>query len=396
MSKRHTPATVSLFDPDALRREGPARYGEPSFPYLNESGRPAFGACRRLLDDWFMAFPQQHRADLRQRFRSKDDRHHEGAFFELYLHALSESLGFEVEAHPASPSRGNPDFRLSLRGTPLTYLEGTVASPLGHDPGAVARKERIHQTLNAQPHPNFMLGVCVERVPARDVARAELVPPVQAWLDGLDPDAPRRDTMPWWPRKVLQGADWRVVVDAIPRKVEKRGTPLGGAIGTLGPYGGHIDPAGALREALRRKAHQLPDLGLPLIVAVNCRDTQTEDWAVAAAVFGTEQLTVEMFADGSERTSEGRVPDGAWWQGKPVNTRISAVLVVRGVDAWSVAQREPVLWLNPWSERPLPPDSWPLSTRVPDHSVGKMVTRPAAVGTIARVFGLPDDWPGPD
>jgi len=386
-----------LFDGGSRERKGPARFGEPSFPYLNESARPDCAAVRELLETWFANYPAEHRDELRRRFRSVKSRQHDGAFLELYLHALLPRLGFEVDAHPLVPTGQRPDYLIRRGGSPLAFIEATATNESGQDPGEEARKERIHQTLSEIVHPNFMLGVCVEMVPAQDIPRRDLIAPVRRWLYGLDPDAPPgSDPLAPWPRKVLEGDNWRAVVEAIPRRPEKRGTPLDRAVGMVGPYGGMVTPERGIREALRAKAKQFPPLELPLIVAINCLDTHVDDDAIREALFGTEQIVVEQLSDGSQRTRHNRAPDGAWWRGEPVNQRISVALIFQHLYPWTVGITEPVLWQNPWAERPFPEEHWPLATRAPVHATGMMRVVPSRCSVIADLLGLPPDWPGPD
>src|SRR5882672_10948887 len=52
--------TGKLFDVGTRTRAGPARFGEASFTYLNESKRPAFDRVRSLMDEWFAEYPAEH------------------------------------------------------------------------------------------------------------------------------------------------------------------------------------------------------------------------------------------------------------------------------------------------------------------------------------------------
>src|SRR2546426_234126 len=94
-----------LFDVGTRTRAGPARFGEPSFTYLNESKRRPFDRVRSLIEEWFAEYPTEHHADLRARFRSVNRRQHAGASFELYLHALFNRIGFRAEPQPQEGAR---------------------------------------------------------------------------------------------------------------------------------------------------------------------------------------------------------------------------------------------------------------------------------------------------
>lgn len=102
---------MNLFDQVERTYMGPASNAEPDFPFLNRSARKEMVKVRNLLEDWFEAFPESSKIDLRSRFRSQDNRQHQAAFFEIYCHALMQGMGFEVEIHPSSNGGSTrPDF----------------------------------------------------------------------------------------------------------------------------------------------------------------------------------------------------------------------------------------------------------------------------------------------
>jgi hypothetical protein len=101
---------MSLFD-DLMRVETrPKRQNEASFDYLNRSARPGIAAIRLLLEGWFVRLPDSGKADLRARFRKREEVSHLGAFFELFCHELLCRSGYEVEIHPALPNGKTPGF----------------------------------------------------------------------------------------------------------------------------------------------------------------------------------------------------------------------------------------------------------------------------------------------
>src|SRR5437868_609232 len=86
-----------LFDSRMRTDEGPAKYTESRFEYLNRTARPRFGQIRELLQEWFSRYPEFDEPQWLNRFRDSDDRHHVGAFFELYTRAFLETCGLTVE-----------------------------------------------------------------------------------------------------------------------------------------------------------------------------------------------------------------------------------------------------------------------------------------------------------
>ena len=91
---------LGLFDVKHRTDFGPRRRVEPAFAFLNRAARPEFDLVRDLLESWFVRFPNSSAPDVRQRFRSGDDRQHEGAMFELLVHELLFCMGWAIQTHP--------------------------------------------------------------------------------------------------------------------------------------------------------------------------------------------------------------------------------------------------------------------------------------------------------
>jgi hypothetical protein len=108
----------------------PKGYAEPSFDYYNASSRADVAALRRLLDSWYRAFPAEAAAELRQRFRSRIERQHQGAFYELCLHELPRRLRYEAEVHPVVDEPTHPDFLIRRAGERRFYLSPFYGGPI--------------------------------------------------------------------------------------------------------------------------------------------------------------------------------------------------------------------------------------------------------------------------
>jgi hypothetical protein len=136
---------MRLFDEVDRHDKGPARYAEPQFPYLNRSARAAFSRTRQILETWFARYPVSGQADLRARFRYRNDSLHHAAFFELFLHELLLRLGYGVTVHP-SPSQAStrrPDFLAESPSGGCFYVEAVVATDESEEDGAARARMNI-------------------------------------------------------------------------------------------------------------------------------------------------------------------------------------------------------------------------------------------------------------
>jgi hypothetical protein len=137
---------ITLFDERNRTDRRLPRRNEPLFDYLNDSARRPVVSLWELLETWFRSYPDSAKQELRGRFHSRKDSDHLGAFFELYLHELLCSMGFDVQVHPdlSSGRKTHPDFLALKDGRPCFYLEATLTGPSREDVGEQAR---INQSL---------------------------------------------------------------------------------------------------------------------------------------------------------------------------------------------------------------------------------------------------------
>jgi hypothetical protein len=107
-----------------------------------------------------------------------------------------------------------------------------------------------------------------------------------------------------------------------------------------GARGGRVNDVRPLRRKIKKKAARYGDLDMPYLVAVLALGDHVRACDVEQALLGTGAR------------------DHAVWHGPggPCNTRLSGVLVARGLrstDLSAASAAPPTLWRNPWALRPL-------------------------------------------
>lgn len=159
------PTTMSLVAQSERTETRFNRENESTFAYLNLSARAPMTAAREVFEQWFAAYPDSGKADLRARFRSPIDAQHQSAFWELYLHELFSRLGFTLEPHPdVEGSSNHPDFLVKAGDEAKFYLEGIVAGlPSVKDAGSEARLAEVLDSSIRCRYPNgfFRLNIAV-------------------------------------------------------------------------------------------------------------------------------------------------------------------------------------------------------------------------------------------
>jgi hypothetical protein len=391
-------ALIHLFDDDIARVQHRPKYeAEPLYAYYNTSARPSVTALRGLLEQWFAQYPDEARTDLRERFRSPIDVQHQAAFFELYVHRLVSCMGYGLMPHPDVPDNSSrPDFLVCKCGTPVFYLEITIAASSAPEQGQEKRAAVVYDTLNGVDSPNFFLHVDVRGAPNTPPAGARLREDLHRWLATLDPDELANQLsesgLDGLPTFEWQHDGWILAFSPIPKAPEHRGKagvrPLGSRVS-----GGWSRSHESVRKAISSKGKKYTNVDLPLVIAVNVLDDSTDDFDVMNALLGEECITFPVYVDGRPgEPHETRKRNGAWTGPRdPQGRKVSAVVVAYHLNPWRMADESPRLIHHPWARRPVAPELWPLEQWVPDARAGRYDTRRGKAA--AELLGLPNPWP---
>ncbi len=362
------PQTMRLFDDTQRHYVGHAYHSEPMFSFLNRSAHPEAGELRRLLEQWFEQYPESGKQDLRQRFRSDDDEHHLGAFFELYCHTLLTCQGFTVELHPRT-TQGNaahPDFLVRQAGTRQFYLECTVLGDSAEDRAGQARLDQLYDALSDFDSHDFLIGIELKTFPERSLPAAPLRQFLEQKLQDLDVDELAQtlqsqglEALPHWQ---YSDGPWQIEIFPLPKPQDVRGR-VGIPPVSLTQYGVRLfDWHERLRRKISAKAPPHGRSDLPYLIAVDAvgeMGMMADEDDIDTALFGRHQYRCLLRSGEVVGGYWTRARDGLWFGPKgPRYKGISGVLAVLGLVPWTVNLKTPVLWHNPWASKALDHRYW--------------------------------------
>jgi hypothetical protein len=352
---------TTLFDDIERTHDGPARYSDASFPHWNRSARKDITAARLHLEHWFSRYPSAHAANLRHRFRDKNDVLHRGAFFELFLHEMLLRLSCTVEVEPEVPGTPNrPDFRVTPPDRAQFYLEATVSTGESKEAAAArARTECVYDAINEIDSPDFWINVEVRGTPVSPVPRNKLMKFLAENLTSADyDDITHRyeqsgfDDLPCWHYE-FEG--WGVDFFLIPKrnargrkgvrpmgmqKSSVHNQPLSADLSLDIAKEFVVDSVTPVRNAILAKAGRYGTPDLPYVVAINALDDDVDEIDVVAALFGDEPIVSRFEGDPFQ---ERRKPNGVFAK----YTRVSAVLVFMKLYGWNFSSVDARLYHNP-------------------------------------------------
>lgn len=383
---------MPLFDSVVRRDDSPAVHGEPTYRFLNRVKGRYWDDVRDLMDGWFDRFCPGAQSDLKGRLQSSDDRQFAAAFFELYLHETLVLSGYDVICHPDTPdTTRHPDFLVKWDHG-ATYVEARCITTSADDVVLENRRSRIYNAINDIDSPNFFVWVDVDEEAKTDPRTRPLRRKLEVWLGSLDPDVPAVN-LDELPTMVWEEEGWVITFRAVAKTPEARGSDSG--LRPLGVYGSssvrQVDDVSPLKEALSEKGKAYGDLVHPYVIAVGTSSRSHEDFDVVEALFGTNTVEVTLGVDGSPSASVTRAPDGYWYGGTTwLHRQVTAVLIVRGLQPWRVAEVVPTLWHHPeptMASSMIAPD-W-RQMRATENGLDEL---PPKLSPFA-FFGLPEIWP---
>ncbi len=359
---------MKLFDDSVRTYEGPSEPRESIYQFLNRSARPEYEETRNLLEKWFQDYPEPYNLELSKRIYSKSDGDHLGAFFELYCYALLHYQGFVGKPQQiVDPTKGKPiDFLVQSADTPLFYLEATCAMDVEKAPVSQRMIRELWDRLNTLQEPNFQIELYVERESTHSLPIKKICSDIHDWLQTLDPDEVSRwriaSTQDRWPYYDLDG--WKIVFIAIPKPSGSRGKPENTVFGQRSPVQWR-KPHNSLQDALKKKEDWYGNFKLPYVIAIDVLAINSLYCNIEEILFGQEVALFDKQSGEITMTRSPLLPDrplqenGFWLARRgPRNQHVSAVLLVDELMPWSVAGKTPILWHNPWAEKPLNPHIW--------------------------------------
>jgi hypothetical protein len=373
-----------------------SRNREPHSSYLNESGRPVAEEVRRLIEAWFMRYPDSHKKSLVTRLRSPDDQHFLAAFFELYVHELLLRLRYEpvIPGNAAVSEVGAPEFDV---GTPLgrfvlEAVHATDASQL--EAAAESRLNDALDAINEVRSDHFRLHVEHDGVPRTPVSRRAVRKWVEDFLGSLSPESIRAlasTDLESLPKSRFEHDGLVMLISPIPTRPGFQVGPDDRLTGVVGPMEAYsIQPRESLRKALRAKASRYGSIEAPFVIAANTMAGHFDRIDAMEALFGKEGYHFGTWDKRLDEPVMVRAPDGLWHGAKgPTATRVSAVIITNALTPWTVAAVKPVVYHNPWAARPITGLFGSLTTNVPVGTT--MVESPGLVGN--EIFELPTGWP---
>lgn len=330
-----------------------SKHSESTYDFYNRAALPKFTEVRLRLEEWFLAYPNEAKSELKRNL----EKDFSAAYYELFLFTLFVKNGFFVELHPAMPNSSKRPDLLIRKGEFEAYVEARVVHEVTVDETKIRNiKKRIYDRINELKSDYYV--VTIHDLEILDMANPPSTNDINSFIQGVLVKAnyesdlitirKRRSTGPYY---TLESKTVKLVISLFPKTVPSSNT--GPLIGIYGDEGKAqmVNPAKALTKALNEKAKRYGQPDKPFIIAINAMSswvTYEEDYTLA--LFGSDCIKfdsanrVYLSANGSEGFFINK-------QGQ-IHSRISGVLFIKAYDS-SVAGSTLVCYHNPNASRPI-------------------------------------------
>lgn len=295
--------------------------------------------------------PQEIKDELRNRFRSRNDAHHSGALFELYVFSFLTSRGFVVDKATSRHGK-NPDFAVQCQDKSEFVLEVTCV--IGDEQPANEDRfmNMIQESLNNVPSSQFRVVLSIKGEFSAEQSVKPLIRSFEHWLRRLEQ---RADTLT---HEMLSDEDTHfqsnisgldVVATAIhvPRLgwTEKSQLVCASVLGNS--IAVRVDEF--ILKKLKKKKTQLKLSRLPKVIALNIFEPFLDDNDILDALFG--RVAVETSFGSTSTRANRRVRGKGFWlsNGRPANRDVCAIMVFHAISAASDLEVRPQLILNPFA-----------------------------------------------
>lgn len=333
---------MKLFDDFERTLKGRANHDHSSYEFINKSAWPAANYVRELLETWCDEFPLD--TDFVNRFKSDNYQKHVAAFFELVMYRWLRAQDYDVKLHELASidSQRRPDFCISKLDKKVLYAECTLSALPDYDPGIERLRNQITDILESIPCPKYWLSVYFEKCSTNSLSKKKIINFVSKLIEeGLDRFDPANFERKRW---TFRDCGWEMEFSLFPKSINTTRT-LGAS--QHGPAG-IIYSEKPLRASLdRKKGGNYGRFIHPYVICINSSDFYLDGLSIMQTLFGPR-------AGQSHFDVKDKDNDGFFlFKGRPINTSVSAVLIVNNLVPWNLHVAKSSLWHNPFASLPL-------------------------------------------
>lgn len=331
-----------IFGPQIRSNWKSKLYRQSAYEFINESAWPVCEIARSFYNEWCQQFSADNA--FVSRLKSKDDKQHAAAFFELLIFALFKSASFTITTNAVLRDSKTTDFTLTY-GQKEVLLECSLAGNALEAIEEKRKKDSVLQYLEEVPSFPYYININFKKLSATSISKRELL----AFLRAIAAENPQLVAGESSGDYCFCGQGWGLVLSLIrkPQKSHDR---------TLGPVSQPakmVDNSRVLLTALNdKKPSKYAIDGKPYIICIGVDDISAGEEEFSHVLFGAnypDQVRIHEQSSGF-----------FLYNGHPINTSVSAVLFCDRVSVFGFMSTAISIWHNPYAANKLTPGQFPV------------------------------------
>lgn len=318
---------ITIFDIKNRTDKRPSKHNEDTYTYYNENGRKGINDIRMLLEQWFVNYPDEEKAELKARFQASFN----SAFFELFIYAYFTSLGYKLDIHPIlTNSTKRPDY-LATNEDEAFYIEVKYISTKSEQIAALERKQNtVYEALDKIDATKFMLQL--DEIVFKSISQPNgklIISHFNKIISSINIEEYEElltdNDIQKIPIQCYEDDNVKVCLRLIPLLKEHWGKSQR-AIGIYqleSKIGGDEE---TIKSSLTKKTQKYGNLDKPLLICINKQSISLDKIEIMNALFGSIAWS---WSENPNYRDEKliRIPDGLFGsKNKPKLTGLSAVL----------------------------------------------------------------------
>lgn len=326
-----------VFDTDIVFTGDAKKVQESSFKFLERSSWNRCAIVRELLVSWLT--PMVYDAEFISQIKSKNDKQHYAALFELIVYTFLKRLGFEVSKHPELLKSTTPHFTVQSQSKQNYYLECTLSGNSFETIEEERRKSAVEDIVRQIHYYPYFINLDFKKLAKTSVSSKKL----KKFIDYVKDNSEGFSNEELFYRRFLyEDGDWKIEISLLRKSDAKIKTSLG----MIGNDAKVIDSKKAILSALNdKKPSKYGITHTPYVICICNNDMFFHNEEMYSVLFGIDNGN---YIDLSYPNSSG-----FFYHRSPINTTVSAIILFKNTDVLMLGSAKWSIWHNPFAKHPL-------------------------------------------
>ena len=316
---------------------------ESAFEFLYKSAWKISEFARQAINGWITDYDCDE--EFLKMFKSKSDKQHYSAVFELLTYVFLRRLNFIVTRHPQLKTNKKPDFEAKLDEEKF-YIECTLSANSYESLAEKNKKDTVEEIIEDIRYFPYWINVDFLSISDASVSKSKLLHFLndkRILSEGISNE--ELFTI----KHHFEDNGWELEISLL-----RKTTPdIKRSLGYISQDAKIIETSKPILNSLNdKKASRYGITTEPYILFLNTSDMFGGNDSVLKALYGRYRNDQVQMQNNTQ----------AFYLafGRPINTSVSAVVVFRKFDLFTLDQSSATIWYNPFAKNKIPPHLFPI------------------------------------